>query len=119
MSRQEDLEKQALKLIIDKGAEGILQRDLWELLDASSREGSRISLRLEERNLIRRARELANGRWTYRLFIKKRPHLKMDSLLDVPCTVCGDISKCEIGGEVSPNACAALTQWLLSRSGQS
>jgi len=111
------LENRALKLIIDKGEEGILQCDLWRMLDVNSREGSRTSLRLEAKNLIKRERELSDGRWTYRIFVKRRP-LEIDSLLDTPCMFCGDIYRCEMSGEISPNTCAALTQWLSSHSEQ-
>ena len=113
MSRRDDLEEQALKLIIEKGPDGILQSDLWRTLKASSREGSRISLRLETKNLIKRERELSKGRWTYRLFIKKRL-IAIDSLLEIPCMTCNTIDRCELEGEVSPATCVPLTKWLFS-----
>jgi DNA-binding MarR family transcriptional regulator len=71
MPKRDDLKKRALKLILDKGTDGILQRDMWRELRATSREGSRISLRLEAKNLITRERELSKGRWTYRIYINK------------------------------------------------
>ncbi|MCW4039220.1 MAG: Lrp/AsnC family transcriptional regulator [Candidatus Bathyarchaeota archaeon] len=115
MTRRDDLELRALKLILEKGDEGILQRDMWRKLNATSREGSRISLRLEAKNLIRRERELANGRWTNRIFINVR-RVELDSILDVPCMVCEDIQNCEVGGEISASNCDVLTQWLASHS---
>ena len=111
MARQGDLESKAIQVILDKGNEGILQCDLWKELDASSREGSRISIKLESKNLIRRERELRNGRWTYRVFIKRHP-VNMDSILDVPCVSCDEISRCETDTEVSPVTCKQLDQWL-------
>jgi len=111
MARQSDLESRALQVILEKGNEGILQCDLWKELDASSREGSRISIRLENKNLIRRERELQNGRWTYRVFVKKHP-IEIDSALNIPCISCADISRCESGTEVSPITCKQLDQWL-------
>jgi len=111
MARQGDLESRALQVILDKGSEGILQCDLWKELDASSREGSRISIKLEGKNLIRRERELRNGRWTYRVFIKRQP-VDMDSILDVPCVSCDEISRCETYTEVSPITCKRLDLWL-------
>ncbi len=117
MSRRDDLEEQALKIIIDKGSEGILQSDLWRTLNASSREGSRISLRLETKNLIKRERELSKGRWTYRLFIKKR-RIAIDSLLEIPCMFCDAIDRCELEGELSPATCGPLTKWLFADNDQ-
>lgn len=112
MPRRNDLEHHALQIVMGKGSEGILQSDLWRELGANSRDGSRISLKLEIKNLIKREREMSNGRWTYRLFVKRQP-LEIDSVLDIPCVTCIDISKCEAGGEVSPAVCDNLTRWLL------
>jgi hypothetical protein len=113
LPRRDDLEERALKLILNKGDEGILQREMWRELDATSREGSRISIRLEEKNLIKRERELSNGRWTHRLFINVR-RVVIDSLLGVPCMICEDIQNCEVGGDISASTCEMLTQWLIS-----
>jgi hypothetical protein len=115
LSKRSDLEQRALKLIMDKGDEGILQRDMWRELDATSREGSRIALRLEEQQLITRERELANRRWTHRLFINIR-RVELDSILDVPCMMCDDIQQCEVGMGISAAQCKVLTQWLVSGS---
>lgn len=113
MPRPSDLEHRALLMILNAGTEGILQCDLWRGLDASSREGSRIALKLEKRGFIKRERELYDGRWTYRLFAKRRP-VTIDSILDVPCAACPDIMKCGMGSPVSPDICDKLDGWLLS-----
>ena len=112
MPRRNDLENRALQIVMSKGSEGILQSDLWRELKANSRDGSRISLKLEVKNLIQREKEMSNGRWTYRLFVKRHP-LEINSVLDIPCITCLDISKCEAGGEISPTFCDNLTHWLL------
>ena len=113
MPRKDDLERRAFDVIIAKGNGGVLQSDLWRDLKANSREGSRISIRLEKRNLIRREKEFYEGRWTYRIFPKKHP-VEVGLILDIPCVSCLEIPKCESGSEVSPNFCVKLTQWLLS-----
>jgi hypothetical protein len=113
MSKRKDLENRAAKMILEKGEEGILQSDLWKKLDATSREGASIASKLEAKDIIRRERELAGGRWTYRLFIKKKP-LTVDSILDVPCFLCEDIQRCENGGKISPDKCDKLSQMLLT-----
>ena len=111
MSKRDRLERQALKIIMSKGEEGILQSDLWKELEASSRVGSRISLNLGKKNLITRQRELYDGRWTYRVFINIRP-LDIDSITDVPCVSCAEILKCDSRVEFSPNTCKIMTKWL-------
>ena len=63
-------EKKSFEIISAAGNNGILQSDLWRRLDINSREGSRIATNLENKGLIRRSRELYEGRWTYRLYIE-------------------------------------------------
>lgn len=113
MSKHDDFEHRALQTIMNHGSEGILQCNLWQELDGSSREGSRISIKLEKKGLIERRRELSEGRWTYRLFSKRRP-IAIDTILDIPCVVCTDILKCSAGNTVSTNACEKLSVWLMS-----
>jgi hypothetical protein len=78
LSERERLDVRALKLIVEKGDEGILQRDLWRELGTNNRRGSRIALQLKQQ-LIIRERELANRRWTYRLFSNIQP-ITIDSI---------------------------------------
>ena len=111
--RRDDLEERSLKLILDKGDKGILQRDMWRELSGTSREGSRIALNLEAQKLITRERELSNGRWTHRIYASIR-RVNIDSLIDVPCFICEDILKCDAGAEISGSTCEKLTQWLIS-----
>ena len=111
MPKHNDLEHRALQIVINKGKEGILQSDLWRDLKASSREGSRIALKLERKGLIRREQELYQGRWTYRLYTKRLP-ATIDSIITCPCVACSDINKCVVGGGVSPIRCDKLTKWL-------
>lgn len=68
MPKRNDLEQKALQYVMNTGFGGVLQSDLWRELGATSREGSRISLKLESKGMIRREKELREGRWTYRLF---------------------------------------------------
>jgi predicted transcriptional regulator len=112
MPKQNDLEQKALHLIMNTGDKGVLQSELWREMKASSREGSRISLKLENKGLIHRERELSNGRWTYRLYSKKRP-VSMDAILTCPCLICQENMKCVAGGKISPDNCSKLTDWIL------
>ena len=58
-------------MIVKKGETGLLQSDFWKNLSLTSRDGSRLSMRLENNGLIKRKKILAKGRWTYYLFIQK------------------------------------------------
>jgi hypothetical protein len=115
MSKRNDLEHKALQFIMNTGFDGILQSELWRKLGASSREGSRIAIKLEGKRLIRREKELRNGRWTYRLYPKRLP-ARIDSIVDVPCLMCPDNPKCDPSSAISPQNCEKLTEWLLSIS---
>jgi len=112
MPKRDDLEYKALHFISNTRNQGVLQSDLWRKLDASSREGSRISLKLENKGLIRRERELRSGRWTYRLFPKRQPP-SINSIAECPCLMCSDDPRCTAWGAISPNGCERLTSWIL------
>jgi len=112
MPKKNELEQNALQIIMETGSKGVLQSELWRKINASSREGSRISIKLESKGLIYRERELYKGRWTYRLFSKRKP-ITIDSIISCPCLTCAESSKCEAGGAISPNKCEKLTAWIL------
>jgi len=112
MPKRNDLEHKALQFIMNKGHEGILQSELWRNLGASSREGSRVAIKLENKGLIHRERELRSGRWTYRLFPKRFP-ASIESIANCPCLMCPDNSRCDPSSAISPQSCEKLTEWLL------
>jgi len=113
MPKRNDLEQKAFQFIMNTGYEGVLQSELWRKLKASSREGSRIALKLEDKGLIRREKELRDGRWTYRLYPKRLP-ASIDSIADCPCLMCPDNPRCDPSSATSPQSCEKLTEWLLS-----
>ncbi len=115
MPRGNNLEDKALQLIMHAGDQGLLQSELWRKMKASSREGSRISIRLENKGLIYRERELSEGRWTYRVYSKRKP-VSINSIITCPCLTCLESSRCEPWGAISPNDCEKLTQWSLESS---
>ncbi len=111
MPKHSDLEHKALQFIANTGDEGVLQSNLWRQLNASSREGSRIALKLEGKGLVRRERELFCGRWTYRLYPKRKP-ASINSIIDCPCLTCVVSIRCGAYGATSPNDCDKLTEWI-------
>jgi hypothetical protein len=115
MPKRNDLEQKAFQFIVNTGYDGVLQSELWRQLGASSREGSRIALKLEDKGLIRREKELQDGRWTFRLFPKRMP-ASIESIVDCPCLMCQDNTRCDPSSAISPQICDKLTDWLLSIS---
>ena len=112
MPRRNELEYKAFTVIANNGNDGVLQSELWRELDATSREGSRIALKLETKGLIIREKELFEGRWTYRLFPKRKP-ASLDSIIDSPCLMCPNDARCGAWCSISPNYCPRLTAWIL------
>ena len=117
MPRRNELEHKALHVIANNGIDGVLQSELWRKLDATSREGSRIALKLEKKGLIKRERELFEGRWTYRLFPKRKP-ASLDSILNSPCLMCSNDARCGAWSTISPNECQKMTAWLINPTQQ-
>ncbi|HLN44991.1 MAG: helix-turn-helix transcriptional regulator [Chloroflexota bacterium] len=113
MPKRNDLEQKALHSVINTGYEGILQSELWRELGASSREGSRVAIKLEEKGLVRREKELQGGRWTYRLYPKRLP-ASIESVTDCPCLLCQDSARCDPTTSISPKSCGKLTDWIIN-----
>lgn len=112
MPRRNELEHKALHVIVNNGNDGVLQSELWRKLDATSREGSRIALKLETKGLILREKELFEGRWTYRLYPKRKP-ASLNSIIDSPCLMCPNDARCGAWSPISPNVCQRMTEWIL------
>ena len=94
---------------------GILQSDLWKKMKFSSRDGSRLALRLERRGLISREKILQKGRWTYNLIIEKAP-ISLESLQNAPCLTCPVEQKCYVENaypEPSPLHCQLIEDWII------
>jgi len=110
--RKGPTEQDVLRIVMDRGNEGILQSALWREMKADSREGSRAILRLERKGLIERKRELNSGRWTYRVFAKRK-YSSIDSIVDVPCSFCDLEARCSQEAVANPAKCERMNQWLL------
>jgi hypothetical protein len=93
--------------------DGILQSDLWKKFKLSSRDGSRLALKLERMGMITREKILEKERWTYKLIIKKTP-ISVKSIEGAPCLVCPVESKCIIDGEISPKTCQYIEDWVIT-----
>ena len=112
MPRKSDTSHEMLDIIMSVGEDGILQSELWKKMNADSREGSRTIIRLEKKGLIDRKKELHEGRWTYRVFAKRKLST-IESILNIPCAACDLEIRCSEAGSVSPDKCNKLTQWIL------
>ena len=108
-------EQEILEIIRNNRDDGLLQSELWKMLEVDSREGSRAILRLEKKGLIIRKKELYQGRWTYRVTSKLK-FSSANSIIDVPCTFCDLESKCGQSAILSPMKCEKLSAWLIEKT---
>jgi hypothetical protein len=111
MPRKGPTEQDVLRIVMDRGNEGILRSILWREMKADSGEGSRAILRLERKGLIQRKRELNSGRWTYRVLARRKC---IDSIIDVPCSFCDIEARCAQEGAENPAKCQRINHWILA-----
>ena len=109
----EKLKITVLGLVAKRGDNGMFQSELWKKLKLSSRDGSRLALKLERQHLVKREKILENGRWTYKLKIAHVP-VTTQSIESAPCLICPVESKCTLEGEISPRTCPLIEQWVLT-----
>ncbi len=100
-------------VVAKSGEDGIFQSDLWKKMKLTSRDGSRLALKLERQNMIKREKVLENGRWTYKLKIILAP-VGTQSIEAAPCLICPVEQKCTLEGEISPRTCPLIEQWVIS-----
>jgi len=100
------------EIIAGYETEGTLQSELWKKLKLSSRDGSRLALKLERMGMITREKILEKERWTYKLIIKKIP-INTKSIEGSPCLTCSVEAKCSVDGEISPKTCQWIEDWVL------
>ena len=109
--KNREAERKALILILNAGKEGVLQSELWKLLDISNREASRIAKKFEEKGRVCREKALNNGRWTYKIFSMEE-YVTINSIEGCPCLVCADVEKCYTGGTKDSRTCLEMTAWV-------
>lgn len=109
----EKLTANVRNIVTKSGDEGIFQSDLWKKMKLTSRDGSRLALKLERQHMIKREKVLENGRWTYKLKIAHAP-VSTESIEAAPCLICPVESKCTLEGEISPRTCPLIEQWVIT-----
>ena len=114
----EQLTNRVCEILAEHPDDGMLQSEVWKRLKLSTRDGSRLSLRLERRGMITREKILQNGRWTYRLIIEQMP-ISLESIQNAPCLTCPVEQKCNIDNmypEPSPKHCELIEEWVILES---
>jgi DNA-binding MarR family transcriptional regulator len=109
----ERLTNKICDILAEHESEGMFQSELWKKLKLTSRDGSRLALKLERMGTIYREKLLEKGRWTYKLILKKTP-ISTLSIENAPCLVCPVEQKCSLEGEISPRNCQFIEDWVLA-----
>jgi len=109
----ERLNGRVCDILAEKESEGMFQSELWKKLKLSSRDGSRLALKLERMGTIYREKILEKGRWTYKLILKKTP-ISTLSIQNAPCLVCPVEQRCSLEGEISPRSCQLIEDWVIA-----
>jgi len=113
----EKLTHRVCDILAERESSGMIQSELWKKLKLSSRDGSRLSLKLERMGNITREKILEKGRWTYKLILKKTP-ISTISIENAPCLICPVEQKCTLEGEISPRTCVWIEEWVTTNSSQ-
>jgi DNA-binding MarR family transcriptional regulator len=119
-----NLIEQVFETILQSGEAGIFQTELCKVFSLDSRDGSRLVSNLEKRDLISRERILYNGRWTYKVVVKKsievaefvRKPIEIASVEGAPCFGCTYQHLCSSEDETSqysPEKCRWIEEWVL------
>ena len=109
----ERLTNKVYDVLAERESDGMFQSELWKKLKLTSRDGSRLALKLERMGTITREKILEKGRWTYKLILKKTP-ISTQSIENAPCLVCPVEQKCSLEGEISPRHCQFIEDWVLA-----
>ena len=135
MGKKKELERISKKLLeLLKKEKEVIQADLTKLLEASSRDISRVVIDLEKSGAIKRVETRVRNRKTYKIVLvegakkspakekkeakeSERPEVNYGVLLGIPCLVCQDLDKCGPGHTVDPATCVKLSMWLYRVSG--
>ena len=105
------------EILLDNEEKGMLQTDVWKKLKLNTKDGSRLSLKMEKMGYITRQKILMSGRWTYTLFIEKAP-ISFESITNAPCLTCTVEQKCSLENELpepSPRNCDLIEKWVLTQ----
>ena len=108
----EKLTNKVCDILAERESSGMFQSELWKKLKLTSRDGSRLALKLERMGTITREKILEKGRWTYKLILKKTP-ISTLSIVNAPCLVCPVEQKCSLEGEISPRTCQLIEDWVI------
>lgn len=106
----ESLEDRILSALQSSENLTMTQSSLAKALDMTSREVSRVIVKLERRGVVKRIQGREGGRSSYKVkLLKKAPRIDLSDVVWCSCFTCADLERCGRGQPVSPESCNKLT----------
>jgi len=106
----ESLEDRILSILQSSENLTTTQSGLAKTLQMTSRDISRIVIKLERRGVVKRLRVKDGGRSSYKVkLLKRTPKIDLNDVAWCACFTCPDLEKCGRGQPISPETCNKLT----------
>jgi predicted transcriptional regulator len=106
----ESLEDKILSILQNSEDLTMAQSGLAKVLEMTSRDVSRVIVKLERRAVVKRLQVKEGGRSSYKVkLLKKTPKIDLSDVVWCACFTCPDLEKCGRGQPVSPETCNKLT----------
>lgn len=106
----ESLEDKILSILQNSEDLTMAQSGLAKVLEMTSRDVSRVIVKLEKRGVVKRLQVKEGGRSSYKVkLLKKTPKIDLNDVVWCACFTCADLERCGRGQPVSPETCNKLT----------
>lgn len=106
----ESLEDKILSILQNAEDLAMTQSGLAKALEMTSRDISRIVVKLERRGVVKRLQVKDGGRSSYSVkLLKRTPKIDLNDVVWCACFTCPDLERCGRGQPVSPETCNKLT----------
>lgn len=106
----ESLEDKILSILQSSEDLTMTQSGLGKVLEMTSRDISRVVIKLERRGVVKRLQVKDGGRSSYNVkLLKKTPKIDLSDVVWCACFTCADLERCGRGQPVSPETCNKLT----------
>ena len=106
----ESLEDRILSILQSSEDLAMTQSGLAKVLEMTTRDISRVVIKLERRGVVKRLQVKDGGRSSYNVkLLKKTPKIDLNDVVWCACFTCADLEKCGRGQPVSPETCNKLT----------
>ena len=97
---------------MERGKDGVLQSEIWKELGLTSRDGSRLAIRLEKRGMITQGEGPRRRKVDLQAHPARLP-ANISSMESAPCIVCPVEAKCSVTTDINPLTCPLIGPWVI------